>query len=277
MGRSWLSLLLVLIAFDCTVVGDITTDGLLLNDYKGHFLFIVNDTIDNELCLRASFRMDINIYYNQLYNFTVNKTSSLTERLPEAVNYTGSSCSRSDGVAVLFLAWNSSDTNNTYEVSMTFTTDNDTWALHEVDVGVGFYTNASYVYLSTNQSSEVFSSTNNSWFVRSFKASQYYHCDAGQNVALTLPSDVIVNDGITDPSTVRISRAVIYMGAYSNPTSAPCQEDWIAEQEKIVPIIVGGVLAVLLLLIFIAYTVSFIQRKRKEKLNPQYEQLSGKE
>ena len=32
--------------------------------------------------------------------------------------------------------------------------DNDTWALHEVDVGVGFYTNASYVYLSTNQSSK---------------------------------------------------------------------------------------------------------------------------
>ena len=60
-------------------VGDITTDGLLLNDYKGHFLFIVNDTIDNELCLRASFRMDINIYYNQLYNFTVNKTSSVSE------------------------------------------------------------------------------------------------------------------------------------------------------------------------------------------------------
>lgn len=69
----------------------------------------------------------------------------------------------------------------------------------------------------------------------------------------------------------------IYWFTASPPLAAPCQEDWIAEQEKIVPIIVGGVLAVLLLLIFIAYTVSFIQRKRKEKLNPQYEQLSGKE
>ena len=273
MGHSSLSLLLVLIAFDYAVVGDITTDGLLLNIYNGQFLFVINDT--NEFCLRASFKMDVNINYHQfdMLNTSRNATSSLSESLPEKVDVNGSRCSNSEGVAKLLLAWNSTTTNNTYKVAMTFITDNYTWALHEVDVCVNFSKNTSFVYLSSNHNSELFSSTNVSWFKRQFTTSQYYHCDAGQTIDLTIPNDVITSDG----ATVRIGSAVIYMGTSANPTSAPCLEDWIAEQEKIVPIIVGGVLAVLLLLIFIAYTVSFIQRKRKEKLNPQYEQLSGKE
>ena len=53
-------------------------------------------------------------------------------------------------------------------------------------------------------------------------------------------------------------------------TGKLCIEDYIALQEMIVPIVVGGLLAILLVLIFVAYIIAYIRRKRKEG---QYERL----
>ena len=43
-----------------------------------------------------------------------------------------------------------------------------------------------------------------------------------------------------------------------------CLEDYIALQEIIVPIVVGGVLGILLVLIFIAYVIAYARRRRRE-------------
>ena len=43
-----------------------------------------------------------------------------------------------------------------------------------------------------------------------------------------------------------------------------CIEDYIALQELIVPIVVGGILAILLVLIFVAYIIAYIRRRRRE-------------
>jgi len=43
-----------------------------------------------------------------------------------------------------------------------------------------------------------------------------------------------------------------------------CLGDYIKLQELIVPIVVGAVLAILLVVIFLAYTVAYFRRRRKE-------------
>ena len=51
-----------------------------------------------------------------------------------------------------------------------------------------------------------------------------------------------------------------------------CLEDFIALQEIIVPSVVGGVLGVLLVIIFFSYLIAFIRRKRREG---QYETIDN--
>ena len=50
-------------------------------------------------------------------------------------------------------------------------------------------------------------------------------------------------------------------------------EDYIALQEMIVPIVVGGVLGLLLVLILVAYIFAYIQRRRKEARSALYERV----
>ena len=58
------------------------------------------------------------------------------------------------------------------------------------------------------------------------------------------------------------------------PSEKLCIEDYIALQEMIVPIVVGGVLGLLLALIFVAYILAYIRRRRKEARSAQYEPVS---
>ena len=53
-------------------------------------------------------------------------------------------------------------------------------------------------------------------------------------------------------------------------TERLCLEDYIQLQEIIVPSAVGGVLALLLILIFLAYIIAYIRRRRREAKS-QYE------
>lgn len=53
-------------------------------------------------------------------------------------------------------------------------------------------------------------------------------------------------------------------------TERLCLEDYIQLQEIIVPIAVGGVLALLLILIFVAYIIAYVRRRRREAKS-QYE------
>ena len=46
------------------------------------------------------------------------------------------------------------------------------------------------------------------------------------------------------------------------------------EQEKLVPIIVGAILAFLLLAIFVSYVISYVYRKRKERSIRGYDPVS---
>ena len=50
-----------------------------------------------------------------------------------------------------------------------------------------------------------------------------------------------------------------------------CLEDFIELQEIVIPSVVGGILAVLLFVIFTSYLIAYIRRKRKEG---QYETLN---
>ena len=47
-------------------------------------------------------------------------------------------------------------------------------------------------------------------------------------------------------------------------TEKLCIEDYIELQEIIIPAVVGGILALLLTVIFLSYFISFVRRKRKE-------------
>ena len=52
-------------------------------------------------------------------------------------------------------------------------------------------------------------------------------------------------------------------------------EDYIAQQEIIVPVVVGGILSVLLAVIFLSYVIAYAVRRRKEAKERQYEPLAG--
>ena len=52
-------------------------------------------------------------------------------------------------------------------------------------------------------------------------------------------------------------------------------EDYIAQQEIIVPVVVGGILSVLLAVIFLAYVIAYAVRRRKEAKERQYEPLAS--
>ena len=54
------------------------------------------------------------------------------------------------------------------------------------------------------------------------------------------------------------------------PTERLCLEDYIELQEIIVPVAVGGVLGLLLVLIFVSYIIAYIRRRRREAKS-QYE------
>ena len=43
-----------------------------------------------------------------------------------------------------------------------------------------------------------------------------------------------------------------------------CMEDYIRLQEIIVPAVVGGILALLLIIIFVSYLIAYVRRKRRE-------------
>jgi hypothetical protein len=59
----------------------------------------------------------------------------------------------------------------------------------------------------------------------------------------------------------------------SLPTERICIEDYIALQEIIVPVVVGGILTFLLVVIFVSYIIAYIRRRRKE--SRQYEPVTG--
>ena len=52
-------------------------------------------------------------------------------------------------------------------------------------------------------------------------------------------------------------------------------EDYIAQQEIIVPVVVGGILSVLLAVIFLSYVIAYAVRMRKEAKELQYKPLAG--
>jgi hypothetical protein len=56
-------------------------------------------------------------------------------------------------------------------------------------------------------------------------------------------------------------------------TERICIEDYIALQEIIVPVVVGGILTFLLVVIFVSYIIAYIRRRRKE--SRQYEPVTG--
>jgi hypothetical protein len=52
-----------------------------------------------------------------------------------------------------------------------------------------------------------------------------------------------------------------------------CIEDWIALNELIIPIVVGGLLALLLVVVIMVYIIAFIKRRIVEKRTVKYKKL----
>ena len=57
---------------------------------------------------------------------------------------------------------------------------------------------------------------------------------------------------------------IIMWSCLSLPAEKLCLEDFIELQEIIIPSVVGGILGVLLFVIFTSYLIAYVRRKRRE-------------
>lgn len=255
--------------FTCTVA-DYSITGM---DFK------LNKT-SGELCLYASFNLKFTIYYfkyNGSGNDTTRSKMSSAENLPANAEV-GGSCGQNS--SKLVLSWRNHSSNSNFSTTLTFSLGK-TWSLRQVAFNFSF--ESSSFTNPEEQGMQSYVTQDIDMFNRTFSRSDYFYCertklfyfnDSVHEAGSWYSHPCIQNNNESMPmcSHVEMEQAVIYPGnIYSDkPNRKICMEDYIALQELIVPIVVGGVLGLLLLLILIAYVIAYVRRRRKES-HSQYE------
>jgi hypothetical protein len=238
-----------------------------------HSQYVYRYPSGQNVCVYASFEMSFNIYYD---NGDKNKEPPYRDvKLPDNknVNITGR-CS--DTEPEMTLLWK----NNS--LRMTFEAEHGKWELKQITFVFNLtsenFTMAKYTGLQS------FHTNGTDLFRRTFKKNQYFYCEncktfqfGGNNESLCegdcqTPCVQYGNKSDDDSycSSVHMRKSVIFLGDPSNASKQLCLEDYIALQEIIVPSVVGGVLALLLVLIFLAYVIAYVRRRRREA-KAQYE------
>jgi hypothetical protein len=182
---------------------------------------------------------------------------------------------------------------NNNSLRMKFGTGDGKWKLQELTLV--FNLSAKVFNLTEDRGLQTFCTNGTNLFSRKFKTHEYFYCKNCKTYQFdeaSCEADSLVSEcqspciNYTDPSKgsdeeqggtcpndknktvcscAHMEKSVIYIdGDPDKADKRLCLEDYIALQEIIVPIAVGGVLTLLLILIFLAYVIAYISRRRRE-------------
>lgn len=236
---------------------------------------------DGRLCMYASFSMTFSIIY-ATGNDTDEQVKNRDFYLPlnNKMDWIGGECNKS-----LDLRW-TNENGTELGVALNFTRDeNQRWTIRRV--AFSFMVDNSSFMAPLDMDTHLVYQTNHSLtnlLNRTYNLDQYFYCERCKMFYLTEHGDMSDNDSLSNPcdnssnlmcSSIDMMKAVIYPGdiVEEKMSKLICIEDYIALQEIIVPVVVGGILAFLLLLIFVSYVIAYFRRRTKE--SRQYEPMSG--
>ncbi|XP_064394812.1 uncharacterized protein LOC135342053 [Halichondria panicea] len=243
------------------------------------YVFELNDS-DGSVCFYASFQLDYKISYLQypnISNKSIKHVMSTEIKLP---NNTQVLISGDCGVneTKLLLSWENGE--QRYNSSFLFTLTNSTWYANFISFSFDL---AKLPQNPVDMGVQTYVTNITNLFSRDFTRKDFFYCEKCKTFAFANCSEDTL--GCVDPcskneknktecnNTLEMMHAVIYPGDIQEQSANRklCIEDYIALQELIVPIVVGGILAILLVLIFVAYIIAYIRRRRREG---KYERLS---
>lgn len=240
---------------------------------------------DGSACMTVSMKANIVIFYRSILNNTNDTVvENMNFDLPtkDEADVTGN-CT--EDTRVLSLTWWQGFSN--FTASFRFAVTQSEWYLSQVDIDFD-------VDNDTFESPEVAgprsyqTTIGQKLFNRTFSSNQYFYCKACKTLWLKAWNSSVSGNDTGPCYTVRVGddadvhvcsymslqNTVLYPGNLddnSNVKKKLCLEDFIELQEIIIPAAVGGVLGLLLIIIFCAYLVAYIGRKRREG---QYETIN---
>jgi hypothetical protein len=238
-----------------------------------HSQYVYQYEENDQICVYGSFEISFDIFFENTETDSQSQQPHKRLYLPDrhGVSVNGS-CSQSE--PELLLRWQKNS------LRMTFGKGKGEWELKELTLV--YYLNTTEFTNATKHGLQSIHTNGSDLFKRKFKTSEYFYCKncktyefGGYNESVCQdscqsPCVVPVNSTASSCSSIHMEKSVIFVGDPSKASKRLCLEDFIALQEIIVPIAVGGVLALLLILIFVAYIIAYVRRRRREAKS-QYE------